>query len=158
MVWKGERLWLRQVCRLVEVEHCSLPCVCSHLEAKALKRRLCSSPDGLPCAFWRMFPEQSATVLQDDFDRMMACELPAPTQVGVWIPKAKQGPTADYFPPLGMPDTLDRLRDGTTAAMLFRTTRSSFHPAQTMLNIFREPQSFFSTSTDAVWAWCPGHH
>ena len=30
--------WLRQVYRLVEVEHCSLPCVFMHLEAKALKR------------------------------------------------------------------------------------------------------------------------
>ena len=70
----------------------------------------------------------------------MSCELPAPTQVGVWIPKAKQGPTADFFRPLGMPDTLDRLQDGTAAAILFRTTRSSFHPAQTMLNAFREPQ------------------
>ena len=71
---------------------------------------------------------------------MMSCELPAPTQVGVWIPKAKQGPTADFFRPLGMPDTLDRLQDGTAAAILFRTTRHCFHPAQTMLNAFREPQ------------------
>ena len=39
MVWKGERPWLRQVYRLVEVEHCSLPCVFTHLEAKALKRQ-----------------------------------------------------------------------------------------------------------------------
>ena len=60
--------------------------------------------------------------------------------VGVWIPKAKQGPTADFFRPLGMPDTLDRLQDGTVAAILFRTTRHSFHPAQTLLNAFREPQ------------------
>ena len=63
-----------------------------------------------------------------------------PTQVGVWIPKAKQGPTADFFRPLGMPDTLDRLQDGTAAAILFRITRHSFHPAQTLLNSFREPQ------------------
>ena len=66
--------------------------------------------------------------------------LAPPTQVGVWIPKAKQGPTADFFRPLGMPDTLDRLQDGTTAAILFRITRHSFHPAQTLLNSFREPQ------------------
>ena len=39
MVWKGERPWLRQVYRLVEVEHCSLPCVFMHLEAKALMRQ-----------------------------------------------------------------------------------------------------------------------
>ena len=39
-----------------------------------------------------------------------------------------------------MPDTLDRLQDGTAAAILFRVTRDSFHPAQTLLNSFREPQ------------------
>ena len=39
-----------------------------------------------------------------------------------------------------MPDTLDRLQDGTAAAILFRITRHSFHPAQTLLNSFREPQ------------------
>ena len=38
-----------------------------------------------------------------------------PMQVGVWIPKAKMGPEADNFRPLGMPNTLDRLVDGTIA-------------------------------------------
>ena len=28
-------------------------------------------------------------------------------QVGVWIPKAKMGPEAENFRPLGMPNTLD---------------------------------------------------
>ena len=79
-------------------------------------------PDGLPYALWRMLPYHTAAILQDDFDRMMSCTLPAPVQVGVWIPKAKQGPAADFFRPLGMPDTLDRLQDGTTAAILFRVT------------------------------------
>ena len=97
-------------------------------------------PDGLPYALWRMIPYHTAAVLQDDFDRMISCTLPAPTQVGVWIPKAKQGPTADFLRPLGMPDTLDRLQDGAAAAILFRVTRHCFHPAQTMLNAFREPQ------------------
>ena len=97
-------------------------------------------PDGLPYALWRMIPYHTAAILQNDFDRMMSCTLPAPTQVGVWIPKAKQGPTADFFRPLGMLDALDRLQDGTAAAILFRVTRHCFHPAQTMLNAFREPQ------------------
>ena len=35
-------------------------------------------------------------------------------QVGVWIPKAKAGPMADHFRPLGMPNTIDRLVDGST--------------------------------------------
>ena len=38
-----------------------------------------------------------------------------PLQVGVWIPKAKMGPEADNFRPLGMPNTLDKLVDGTVA-------------------------------------------
>ena len=97
-------------------------------------------PDGLPYALWRVFPHQTAKVLHDDFCHMLSCTLPPPTQVGVWIPKAKQGPTADFFRPLGMLDTLDRLQDGTAAAILFQTTRHSFHPAQTLLNAFREPQ------------------
>ena len=42
--------------------------------------------------------------------------------------------------PARKPDTLDRLQDGTAAAILFRVTRRCFHPAQTMLNAFREPQ------------------
>ena len=67
-------------------------------------------PDGLPYALWRMIPYHTAAILQNDFDRMMSCTLPAPTQVGVWIPKAKQGPTADFFRPLGMPDTREPQR------------------------------------------------
>ena len=38
-----------------------------------------------------MFPHHTAVILQADFDRMLTCTLPAPTQIGVWIPKAKQG-------------------------------------------------------------------
>ena len=37
-VTHGVERGARQVYRLVEVEHCSLPCVFMHLEAKALKR------------------------------------------------------------------------------------------------------------------------
>ena len=70
-------------------------------------------PDGLPYALWRVFPQQTAAILKDDFHNILAGTLAPPTQVGVWIPKAKQGPTADFFRPLGMPDTLDRLQDGT---------------------------------------------
>ena len=116
------------------------PSIEDYVEHLLLTKDSAPGPDGLPYAVWRMIPHHAAMVLQDDFERMIAGTLPAPTQVGVWIPKAKQGPTADFFRPLGMPDTLDRLQDGTAAAILFRTTRHCFHPAQTMLNIFREPQ------------------
>ena len=45
-----------------------------------------------------------------------------PLQVGVWIRKAKMGPEADNFRPLGMPNNLDRLVDGTVAAQVMRAT------------------------------------
>ena len=111
-----------------------------YVEHLLLTKDSAPGPDGLPYALWRMFPQQTAAILQDDFHHILAGALTPPTQVGVWIPKAKQGPTADFFRPLGMPDTLDRLQDGTVAAILFRVTRHSFHPAQTLLNSFREPQ------------------
>ena len=111
-----------------------------YIEHLLLTKDSAPGPDRLPYALWRMFPQQTAAILQDDFHHILAGVLAPPTQVGVWIPKAKQGPTADFFRPLGMPDTLDRLQDGTTAAILFRITRHSFHPAQTLLNSFREPQ------------------
>ena len=111
-----------------------------YIEHLLLTKDSAPGPDGLPYALWRVFPQQTAAVLKDDFHHILAGTLAPPTQVGVWIPKAKQGPTADFFRPLGMPDTLDRLQDGTAAAILFRVTRDSFHPAQTLLNSFREPQ------------------
>ena len=90
-----------------------------YIEHLLLTKDSAPGPDGLPYALWRMFPQQTAAILQDDFHHILAGVLAPPTQVGVWIPKAKQGPTADFFRPLGMPDTLDRLQDGTTAAILF---------------------------------------
>lgn len=39
-----------------------------------------------------------------------------------------------------MPNTIDRLQDGTAAAILFEKTSHLFHTSQTMLNHFREPQ------------------
>ena len=54
-----------------------------------------------------------------------------PLQVGVWIPKAKMGPEADNFRPLGMPNTLDRL-DGSIAAVVMKAVASNLHPSQTV--------------------------
>ena len=106
-----------------------------YIEHLLLTKDSAPGPDGL--ALWRVFPQQTAMILRDDFHHILSGTLVPPS---VWIPKAKQGPTADFFRPLGMPDTLDRLQDGTAAAILFRVTRHSFHPAQTLLNSFREPQ------------------
>ena len=120
--------------------HIPEPTEQDHIEHLLLTKDSAPGPDGLPYALWRVFPQQTAMILSDDFHHILSGTLAPPTQVGVWIPKEKQGPTADFFRPLGMPDTLDRLQDGTAAAILFRCTRHSFHPAQTLLNSFREPQ------------------
>ena len=67
-----------------------------------------------------------------------------PHQVGVWIPKAKMGPEADNFRPLGMPNTLDRLVDGSVAAHAMRQTAHTMHPSQAVMSCFKEPQKAVS--------------
>ena len=79
-------------------------------------------PDGIPYSAWRVLPEMTLQAMSSYFyDIQEETALP-PTQVGVWIPKAKMGPKADNFRPLGMPNTLDRLVDGTNAAHLMHHT------------------------------------
>ena len=70
---------------------------------------------------------------------MIAGTRAAPVQVGVWIPKAKLGPTADFFRPLGMPNTCDRLVDA-IAAVIMKATSAYMHPSQVVMNCFKEPQ------------------
>ena len=67
-----------------------------------------------------------------------------PHQVGVWIPKAKMGPEADCFRPLGMPNTLDRLVDGSVAAHAMHQTAHTMHPSQAVMSCFKEPQKAVS--------------
>ena len=50
------------------------------------------------------------------------------------------GPEADNFRPLGMPNTLERLVDGTSAAQVMRTTAPNMHLSQTVMSMFKEPQ------------------
>ena len=97
-------------------------------------------PDGIPYSAWRVLPEMTLQAMSSYFyDIQEETALP-PTQVGVWIPKAKMGPTADYFRPLGMPNTLDRLVDGSNAAHLMHHTAHLLHPSQTVMSYFKEPQ------------------
>ena len=89
-------------------------------------------PDGIPYAAWRLLPE--ATVMAMDsylLDILNGSALP-PVQVGVWIPKAELGPTADFFQPLGMPNTTDRLVDGAIACQAMKHTAHLMHPSQTV--------------------------
>ena len=65
-------------------------------------------------------------------------------QVGVWIPKAKAGPEADNFRPLGMPNTLDRLVDGSVASHVMQQTAHLMHPSQAVMSCFKEPQKAVS--------------
>ena len=54
------------------------------------------------------------------YDIIGGTALPS-MQVGVWIPKAQAGPMADHFRPVGMPNTIDRLVDGSIAAYVIHT-------------------------------------
>ena len=101
-------------------------------------------PDGIPYSAWRLLPEVSIdAVLGYFYDIVNGTALP-PLQVGVWIPKAKSGPTADYFRPLGMPNTIDRLVDGAIAAHVMATTSHLMHPSQAVMSCFKEPQKAVS--------------
>ena len=97
-------------------------------------------PDGLPYSAWRLLPEVTVDAMNSYFlDIMEETALP-PLQVGVWIPKAKMGPEADNFRPLGMPNTLARLVDGTIASVVMKAVAKNMHPSQTVMSVFKEPQ------------------
>ena len=97
-------------------------------------------PDGLPYAPWRLLTEVTVDAMLSYFYDILAETALPPLQVGVWIPKAKMGPEADNFRSLGMPNTLERLVDGTVAAQVMRATASNMHPSQTVMSMFKEPQ------------------
>ena len=101
-------------------------------------------PDGLPYSAWRLLPKVTVDTVKGYFyDIVHGTALP-PHQVGVWIPKAKMGPEADCFRPLGMPNTLDRLVDGSVAAHAMRQTAHMMHLSQAVMSYFKEPQKAVS--------------
>ena len=101
-------------------------------------------PDGLPYSAWRLLPKVTVEAMKSCFlDIINGTALP-PHQVGVWIPKAKIGPEADSFRPLGMPNTLERLVDGSVAAHAMRQTAHTMHPSQAVMSCFKEPQKAVS--------------
>ena len=101
-------------------------------------------PDGIPYSAWRLLPCVTVDALISYlYDIIGGTALP-PMQVGVWIPKAKAGPTADHFRPLGMPNTIDRLVDGSIAAYIKRHTAHLMHPSQAVMSYFKEPQKAVS--------------
>ena len=101
-------------------------------------------PDGLPYSAWRLLPKVTVEAMKSCFlDIINGTALP-PHQVGVWIPKAKIGPEADSFRPLGMPNTLERLVDGSVAAHAMRQTAHTMHPSQAVMSCFKEPEKAVS--------------
>ena len=98
-------------------------------------------PDGIPYAAWRLHPGTSAEAMTTHFDDICRSAAPPPCSVQAWIPKAKMGPAADNFRPLGMPSTFERVIDGSIATVMTKAIAPLLHPSQTVLNLFREPQS-----------------
>ena len=58
----------------------------------------------------------------------------------VFIPKADQGEYADNHRPLGLPNTCDRILDPSIYSPFGHCLLGALHPAQALLNLFREPQ------------------
>lgn len=54
-----------------------------YIEHLLLTKDSAPGPDGLPYALWRASPSQTAVILKDDFDHILATNLAPPTQVGV---------------------------------------------------------------------------
>ena len=97
-------------------------------------------PDGIPYAAWRLRPTTAADAMVTHLEDICRNATPPPCSVQAWIPRAKMGPTADNFRPLGMPSTFERVIDGSIAMVLTRQIAPLLHPSQTVLNLFREPQ------------------
>ena len=97
-------------------------------------------PDGIPYSAWGLLPDVTVdTLLSYFFDIVNGTALP-PMQAGVWIPKAKSGPTADHFRPLGMPNTIDRLIDGAIASHVMSLTSHLLHPSQASCRALKNPK------------------
>ena len=115
-------------------------------------------PDGLPYSAWRLLPKVTVEAMKSCFlDIINGTALP-PHQVGVWIPKAKIGPEADCFRPLGMPNTLERLVDGSVAAHAMRQTAHTMHPSQAVMSCFKEPQKAVSCIQKSLMETPPRWH
>ena len=96
--------------------------------------------DGIPYAAWRVCPSISTTSLAHHFQNILHRKVSPPTQALVFIPKADQGEYADNYRPLGLPNTCDRIVDRAAYTLFCQTLIGKLHPAQALLNLFRELQ------------------
>jgi len=75
----------------------------------------------------------------------------APAPLLVWIPKADAGTKADNWRPLGMPSTFLRTFAAAMYVHTANTLPTLLHPAQALLNTFREPQGNYQDSLAHLW-------
>ena len=101
--------------------------------------------DGLPFAALRVISHKSADLLSWMLEDIMSeqPDLRPPQQLLVWIPKNDIGEYADNFRSLGMPNAWGRTLSASIYAYIANTIKGLLHPAQALLNDFREPQCNF---------------
>ena len=96
--------------------------------------------DGIPYSAWRICPRITAQALDHHFQSILTRTASPPLQSLVFIPKADQGEYADNYRPLGLPNTCDRILDRSIYSPFSHCLLGTLHPAQALLNLFREPQ------------------
>ena len=101
--------------------------------------------DGIPFSAWRLSPSVSSRALEHHLDSILHMQAAPPLQSLVFIPKADKGDYADNYRPLGLPNTCDRLIDRAAYTQFAPSLVGYLHPAQALLNTFREPQANFLT-------------
>ena len=119
---------------------CSAPSTQDFFHATITSPDSAPGADGLPYAAWRVCPTTSSICLNQHFQDIIFRKVRPPQQSLVFIPKADQGEYADNYRPLGLPNTCDRIIDRAAYSLFCQTLMNSLHPAQALLNLFREPQ------------------
>ena len=97
--------------------------------------------DGIPFSAYRVSPAVSAEALNSHFSDILSQRATPPVQTLVFIPKADVGDYADNYRPLGLPNSSDRLIDRAAYGAFTLSLLGYLHPAQALLNLFREPQA-----------------
>ena len=98
-----------------------------------------SSSNGRPVAKARgVDPVMSVPFVQGSLFQQMPVGNMEP--MNVMMAQMNQMMQTYYFRPLGMPNTCDRLVDGTIAAVVMKATCAYMHPSQVVMNCFKEPQ------------------
>ena len=97
--------------------------------------------DGIPFSAYRVSPAISAQALTAHFTCILSQQVLPPVQTLVFIPKPDSGDYADNYRPLGLPNSSDRIIDRAAYAAFTLSLIGALHPAQALLNLFREPQA-----------------